>query len=126
MGQGSVVDWYNLATYLGSPRTYILAGSAVFMREGMRERMRKFVVGLLVHLPGVPKDIHPGGVRPFHEGKDGETLLWDCRFTYLGSPRTYILAGSAVFMREGTGKLCRGTPSLLKGGYPLGFSFSSL
>jgi hypothetical protein len=56
----------------------------------------------------------------------GSVVDWDNLATYLGSPRTYILAGSAVFMREGTGKLCRGTPSLLKGGYPLGFSFSSL
>jgi hypothetical protein len=32
------------------------------------------IVGLPVHLPGVPEDVHPGGVRCLHEGRDGEVV----------------------------------------------------
>jgi hypothetical protein len=41
----------------------------------MRERMEKLDwLGVPVHLPGVPEDIHPGGVRRLHEGRDGEVV----------------------------------------------------
>jgi hypothetical protein len=31
-------------------------------------------LGVPVHLPGIPEDIHPGGVRRLHEGRDGEVV----------------------------------------------------
>jgi hypothetical protein len=44
------------------------------------------------------------GFAIFMRDGTGKRSYWDCRFTYLGSLRIYILAGSAAFMRERLGK----------------------
>jgi hypothetical protein len=67
-GRGSLIDCDCWFTYLGFPRTYILAGSALFMRE----MIGKLDCRTAGSPTWGPEDIHPGGVHPFHEGKDGE------------------------------------------------------